>query len=78
MSSHKITIQLTGDEALVLYAWLARFNQQDKICLEDQAEERILFDLEAMLEKALIAPLQADYTSQLAHARANVRDTPVE
>jgi hypothetical protein len=27
----------------------------------DQAEERVLFNLEAMLEKALTTPLQADY-----------------
>ena len=74
MSSPKITIQLTGDEALVLYDWLVRFNQRDDPCFADQAEERVLFDLEAVLEKTLIAPLQSDYAKQLAQARDQLRD----
>jgi hypothetical protein len=75
MSAKKVTIDLTGDEALVLYDWLTRFTQRDDMYVTDQAEERVLFDLEAMLEKALITPLQADYAQQLAHARAHLRDT---
>jgi hypothetical protein len=75
MSSKKVTIDLTGDEALVLYDWLTRFTRRDDMHVTDQAEERVLFDLAAMLEKALITPLQADYAQQLARARARVRDT---
>jgi hypothetical protein len=33
-----------------------------------------LFDLEAMLEKALVAPLQSDYADLLVQARSHVRD----
>ena len=40
----------------------------------DQAEARVLFDLEAMLEKMLMAPLQSDYAQRLVQARSNVRD----
>jgi hypothetical protein len=74
MSSKKVTIDLTGDEALVLYDWLTRFTQRDDMHVTDQAEERVLFDLEVMLEKALMAPLQVDYAQQLAHACAHVHD----
>ena len=69
-----VTIELTSDEALVLYDWLTRFNQQAETACADQAEERVLFDLEAMLEKALAASVQSDYADVLAQARSNVRD----
>jgi hypothetical protein len=74
MRSKRVKIELTSDQALVLYDWLARFNQRADTDFSDQAEERILFDLEAMLEKALVAPLQSDYADLLAQARSNVRD----
>jgi hypothetical protein len=74
MRSKKVKIELTSDEALVLYDWLTRFNQRADTDFADQAEERILFDLEALLEKALVAPLKSDYADVLAQARSNVRD----
>jgi hypothetical protein len=74
MRSKRIKIELTSDEALVLYDWLTHFNQRADTHLADQAEERVLFDLETMLEKALVATLQSDYADLLAQARSNVRD----
>ncbi|MGH8058911.1 MAG: hypothetical protein ACREOH_17015 [Candidatus Entotheonellia bacterium] len=74
MRSKRVKIELTSDEALVLYDWLTRFNQRADPDIADQAEERVLFDVEAMLEKALVAPLQSDYPALLAQARSNVRD----
>lgn len=58
----------------MLYDWLTRFNQRDETAFADQAEERVLFDLEAMLEKALVAPLQSDYAMLVAQARSHVRN----
>jgi hypothetical protein len=72
-----VKIELTGDAALVLYDWLTRFNQGTDTDFADQAEERVLFDLEAILEKVLVAPLQSDYPALLAQARSNVRDEHV-
>ena len=74
MRAQRVKIELTSDAALVLYDWLTRFNQRVDTDFADQAEERVLFDLEAMLEKALVAPLQPDYADLLAQARAHVRD----
>jgi hypothetical protein len=74
MRSKKVKIEITNDEALVLYDWLTRFNQRVDTSFADQSEERVLFDLEALLEKALVAPLQSDYANALAQARSNVRD----
>ena len=74
MWSKSVTIELTGEAALVLYDWLTRFNQRAETTCADQAEERVLFDLEALLEKVLVAPLQPDYAVLVAQARSHVRD----
>ena len=74
MQSTRVKLELSSDEALVLYDWLTRFNQRDDTEFADHAEARVLFDLEAMLEKEIVAPLQPDYAALLAQARAHVRD----
>jgi hypothetical protein len=69
-----ISLELTDAEALVLFDWLARFNASDAHPFEDQAEQRVLWDLAAMLESRLVAPLSPDYKRLLSDARAAVRD----
>lgn len=69
-----VAIELTGDQALVLFEWIRRFNEGDAKDLEDQAEERVLWDIAAMLEKELVEPVAQDYDRLLAEARAAVRD----
>jgi hypothetical protein len=71
-----IAIYLSPDEAMVLDAFLARGHRAgDKYgSIEDQAELRVLWDLGAILESWLVAPLVADYDERLAAARAAVRD----
>jgi len=71
----KLNIELTKQEALVFYAFLARLNQQEqKELYENQAEERVLWDLECLLEKYLTEPFSTDYDKLLAQARNKVRD----
>lgn len=72
-----VVIELTGEQALVLFEWLKRFNEQNGEEFEDQAEERVLWDIEAMLERVLVEPFEQEYDRLLAEARAVVRD-PVE
>ena len=74
MRAKQVVLKLSGDEALVFYDWLMRFNQREAVGFADQAEERVLFDLETMLEKELVPLFQADYTDQLTKARLKVRD----
>jgi hypothetical protein len=69
----KVTLELTADEALVLFEWLSRFNQNDNVAFEDAAEQRVLFDLESKLESSLTAPLEPNYKGLLAEARSRVR-----
>lgn len=70
----KVTIELTGDEALVLFDWITRFTEREDKEFEDQAEEKVLWQIEAVLEKVLVEPFKPDYDRLLAAARAKVRD----
>jgi hypothetical protein len=71
----KMTVTLSRDEALVLFEWLARFNQTSDATFADQAEQRVLWNLEAVLEKTLAEPFAGDYDKLLAEARARLRDS---
>jgi hypothetical protein len=69
----KINLDLSREEALVLFDWIARFNKSEN-SFHDQAEQRVLWNIEAMLESALDEPLDPEYANLLAQARAKVRD----
>ena len=60
MTDADITLRLSGDEALVLFEWLTSFNAGEPR-FDDQAEQRVLWDLEAGLERHLVSPLREDY-----------------
>ena len=77
MDNEKITIELTKAEALVLSAWLYRFNKDDDAnssLFEDQAEQRALWNLEAVLERILAEPFHPNYAVILEEAYATLRD----
>jgi len=67
-------LELSTDQALVLFDWLRRGAAEESKGFEDQAELRVLWDLECLLEAALVAPLTTDYRLRLEQARANLRD----
>ena len=70
-----ISIMLSEDEALVLLEWLHNFNEEERPTLfQDQSEERILFDLEAELEKVISGTFTDDYKNILLKARERIRD----
>jgi hypothetical protein len=73
MAQEKVRLELSRDEALVLFEWLARFNKADGRDFEDQAEQRVLWDMEAKLESVLVEPFDPKYSELLAQARARVR-----
>ena len=72
--SEKIAIELTPSEALVLFEFLTRFSDEAVLKLEDQAEERVLWNLCASLESILVEPFADNYTDLLEKARAEIRD----
>lgn len=66
---------MTKEESLVLFEFLSRFSDKDsKLTIEDQAEERILWNLCCDLEKILVEPFQDNYSEILEQAREKVRD----
>lgn len=73
MTAEEIPISLPHDQTLVLFEWLARTGSAAEF--EDQAEQRVLWDLEALLEKHLTDPFKSDYRERLDAARGRVRDS---
>ena len=74
--TNEIPLQLSHDQALVLFEWLARTgNARVPVAFEDQAEQRVLWDLESALEAVLPEPLSADYRVKLEVARERIRDS---
>ena len=69
-----LSITLSHDRALVLFEWLSRTHSTGTQDIQDQSEQRVLWDLEAELESELAEPLQANYDDLLAAARSRVRD----
>ena len=72
--AQSVVLTLSQQEALVLFEWLANFNEHGTSAFADQAEQRVLWNLEAGLESVLVAPLRRDYDKLLEQARAAVRD----
>ncbi len=64
-----VTITLTADQALVFFEWLTREDGKGRPPTEHQAEQNVLWEIEAQLEKTLVEPLQPDYAVKVAAAR---------
>lgn len=75
-SRDSVSFVLDRTQALVLYEFLTRGQSKDDDygSIEDQAELRVLWDLQATLESSLDEPLSANYSELLARARSSVRD----
>ena len=69
-----VVIELSRAHALVLFEFLSRFSDDNKLEIRDRAEERVLWDMCCDLEKALVEPLRPDYSDLLQRARDSVRD----
>jgi hypothetical protein len=70
-----VSLNPRNDEALVLLEWLSKFNEEEHTLLfQDQAERRVLFDLEAELEKVVSTTFEEDYRDILSKARKRIRD----
>ena len=74
MSQDTITIELTKDEALVLFEFLANLDDKNATTFEDQAEQRVLWNIHCDLESILAEPFRPDYLEILKVARDKVRD----
>ena len=70
-------IELTDDEALVLFELLFSYGDSDdarQLAVRHVAERNALWALSAQLEKKLVAPFRKDYQELLSAARARVEE----
>ena len=74
MNEESIKIELTKDEAIVLYEFLQRSSNSDELKIEHQAEERALWNLACIFEKVLAEPFMLDYARILTSARERLKD----
>lgn len=72
----EIIIKLSQEQAVVLWDLLFRINSKKILSdfFEDQAEQRILWDLESTLEKNTPNIFSWNYIEDLKKARENIRD----
>lgn len=75
MENQRVTLDLSHEQALVFYEWLSKLNAAEGKHFDDQAEERVLWDIEAMLESVLQEPIGDRYRELLETARSAVRDS---
>ncbi|HAS8165126.1 TPA: hypothetical protein I7709_20890 [Vibrio vulnificus] len=72
--SKEVKITLTEDEAWVLFELTRRFSDSDKLSIEDQAEERALWNLCCIFEKSLHQESEVGYNEFIAQCRERLRD----
>ena len=74
MNTVQITLRLTDSEALVLFEFLTRFSNYDRLAVEHKAEARVLCDIQCLLESQIAAPFDANYSQLLDVARKQLID----
>jgi hypothetical protein len=72
--SDKISFALTRQEALVLFEYLHRCHKAENYSFADQAEQRVLWNLECDLESQLDKPFAQNYRELLEAAWTELRD----
>ncbi len=71
----KINIELSKEEALVLFEFLNKLsNGQTVVQYEDKSEEQVLAIIECILEKSLDEPFSKNYLELLQKAREKIKN----
>ena len=71
--SNQHEIRLDADSALVLFEFLSRLEDDDKLSLDDAAEEHVLGQIHGVLQSALAEPFKPDYRDLLEQARSRIK-----
>jgi hypothetical protein len=74
LMSREISIQLTEDEAWVLFEFTRRFSDTHELSLEDQSEERALWNLCCIFEKTLHQEEDIENRTFIENCRKRLRD----
>ena len=70
------SLELTRAEALVLFDYLHRLEDQKVQLSSDPAEQIALWALSASLERVLVEPFQGDYVRLVSQAREHLTTGP--
>jgi hypothetical protein len=73
--SEQINLTLSRGEALVLFDWIASLDSKAEKPVVDEAEQDVLWEIEAQLEKKLYEILSPDYDKLLASAKERLLAT---
>ena len=73
MALEEITISLSHPKALVLFEFLARFEHDNKLEIQDEAEEKVLVEVFGYLQRELAELFDPKYTQLLDAARKEVK-----
>lgn len=69
--TRKMTIEITNEEALVLFEWLCTNSKQTKF-YHDKSEQYVFWNIECQLERMLPEPHSDSYLTALSIARDTV------
>ncbi len=67
MERDEVVVRLSRDEALALFESLSRtveLTNEFRVLVDDQAEQRALWNLTCLLERELVKPLSAGNTTR--------------
>ena len=68
--SNDYIIKLNNYEVLVFFDWLVKFVENNEI--NDEAEQKILYDLECLLESTLEEPFMKNYKNLIHIAKKSI------
>lgn len=68
----KIEVELSKDEALILFECLAQLDERDALPAKDQAEEKVFWTIQAQLESKLVEPFDPEYRVLVERAKARL------
>jgi hypothetical protein len=69
---NSVHVQLSQDQALVLFELFARFQESNRLGLTNNAEFIALSEVAAQIESALVQPFSPHYGELLAEAQARL------
>lgn len=68
----QVKIEISNNEALVLFEFLSRFSESKRLSINDDSEKKVLEDLLCLLEIQLIKPFKNDYAILLKKAQNEI------
>ncbi len=74
MAKDSINLNITKDEALVLFELVSRYSNTDILSIEHQSEQRALWNLTCVFEKTINEAYDIEYKEALELARSNLKD----